>query len=369
MESELEMNQSINDYIIHFLLRKASAEDVQELKKWLDADPAHRDELKQWFKAWDAADMADNAGRYRPEEAYQRFMFRLKRDALPKTNLQIMFRNIRRIAAILVIGVSTSYFAYLYLSQLQSAEIAFVENIIPLGSKSEIKLPDGSTVWLNAGSKLRYPTDYGKTTRNIYLEGEGYFKVAKQAEKPFIVHTYLMRVTALGTEFNIRAYPDETVTETMLVSGKVLIDNSETDAVTEKPVELKPGEKYSLSATSGRTETGEHPVPDEEVAPEPLPAPVIKQLPQVIVDAEVSWKESNWRIEREELQSLAVKLERRYDVRITIDERLKTYRFSGTLKDESLEQVLTAMKLSSPILFSVKGKDVFIHIDKRKLNH
>jgi ferric-dicitrate binding protein FerR (iron transport regulator) len=178
----------------------------------------------------------------------------------------------------------------------------------------------------------------------------------------------MMSVKALGTEFNVRAYPDEKVTETMLVSGKVLIDNGETDAIMEQPVELKPGQKYSVSATD-RTETDEHPVSGEDAHPEPLPTPVIQQLPPTVVNAEVSWKEANWRIEREELQSLAVKLERRYDVKIKIDERLKTYRFSGTLKDESLEQVLTAMQFSSPILFYIKGKDVFIQIDKKKLNH
>lgn len=368
------MDQGINDNIIHFLMRKASAEDVQALQKWLEASPTHRDELKLWFKTCDVADMAENAERYQPEEAYQRFLFRLEQGTspeIPKTPQgKNWLRYISRIAAVFVIGLSTGLLAHFYLSQPQLTKIAFVENIIPLGSKSEIRLPDGSTVWLNAGSKLRYPTDYGISTREVYLEGEGYFKVAKQAKKPFTVHTPAMNVRALGTEFNVRAYPDEKVTETMLVSGEVLIDNGETEAQIKQPVVLKPGQKFSIAIPSDLQYPNHSVAKKEEVAAaKKLPTPVVQQLRPAVIDAEISWKESKWRIEREELQSLAVKLERRYDVRITIDERLKTYRFSGTLKDESLEQVLTAMKLSSPILFSVKGKDVFIHIDKRKLNH
>jgi hypothetical protein len=83
----------------------------------------------------------------------------------------------------------------------------------------------------------------------------------------------------------------------------------------------------------------------------------------------VSWKERNWRIETEELQSLAVKLERRYDVIINVEEQLKNYRFTGTIKDESLEQVLVAMQFSAPILFQVKGKNVDIYADTKKIKN
>jgi ferric-dicitrate binding protein FerR (iron transport regulator) len=365
------MNQNMDDIIINFLLRKASAEDVQTLKKWLDADSAHRNELKQWLKTWDIADMADDAGRYRLEEACQRFIFRLRQETslestLKKSRTKIILMNIRRIAAIFIIGFSSGLLTYFYLSQSRPAETALVENIVPLGSKSEIKLPDGSTVWLNAGSKLCYPADYGKATRDVYLEGEGYFKVARQVKKPFVVHTAMMNIKALGTEFNVRAYQDEKVAETMLVSGKVVIDKRTAVGLVNRPVILKPGQKFSIATTSAQTKT-DKPVPVAEADSQSLPAPVIKQLSPAVVDAEVSWKELNWRIEREELQSLAVKLERRYDVKIKVDDRLKTYRFSGTLKDESLEQVLTAMQLSSPIWFLVKGKEVAIYVDEKKM--
>jgi hypothetical protein len=129
---------------------------------------------------------------------------------------------------------------------------------------------------------------------------------------------------------------------------------------------LRPGQKFSVTAIPGRPESGDS-ISGEYVNPKPLPASTVKQLHPIVMNAEVSWKEPNWRIEREELQNLAVKLERRYNVKITVDDRLKTYRFSGTLKDESLEQVLTAVQLSSPIMFVVKGKEVSLLVDVKKM--
>ncbi|MDH6303710.1 transmembrane sensor [Parabacteroides sp. PF5-5] len=363
------MNDLLNDSILNFLSRKESPEDIQKLREWLDADPAHREQLKQWLNVWDMAETLDNTEKYQPEDAYQRFIYRLEQDASLKADTSKIHQSkksylstLLRIAAVFIISFSLGTISHIYYSKSPAKATTYVENIIPLGSKSEIKLPDGSIVWLNAGSKLRYPTDYGKTSRDIFLEGEGYFKVAKQTDKPFTVHTAMMKVRALGTEFNVKAYPDERVAETMLINGKVVIDKGDKPSTIEKSVELKPGQKFSVAAYMDSK-----PEEETDLQQEILTAPVIKQLPAVVANAEVSWKERNWRIEREELQSLAVKLERRYDVKIQVDDLLKNYRYSGTLKDESLEQVLTAMQLSSPILFEVKGKNVQIYVDLKKM--
>ena len=79
------MDNQINDCIINFLARKESPEDMQKLKKWLEVDPMHREELKQWLKVWDASGMTDDAERYHPNDAYQRFMFRLKYENQPQS--------------------------------------------------------------------------------------------------------------------------------------------------------------------------------------------------------------------------------------------------------------------------------------------
>ncbi len=363
----------INDYIVNFLARKGSSDDTRMLKEWLDADPRHREELKQWLKTWDAGEMADNINKYKPDEAYRQFMLRLKgaasvKTVIPKPRKRFLFDNVRRIAAIFAVGFLMGIFSYFLIIQRQPKAVAFVESIVPLGSKSEIKLPDGSTVWLNAGSKLRYPTDYGETTRDIYLEGEGYFKVSKQADKPFTVHTAMVKVKALGTEFNVKAYPEEGVTETTLISGEVSIDKGETDTSMKRTVLLKPGQKLSIGMRQeAEPEKNIELSSDANQLPSEQIIPKIKQLAPSIAEAEVSWKERNWRIESEELQYLTVKMERRYDVCIHVDDALKNYRFTGTIKDESLEQVLNAMQLTAPMSFKVESKDVYIRTDLKRM--
>ncbi len=364
------MKHQIDDYIVNFLAGTESPGDAQKLKEWLDADPAHRDELRQWLRIWDASEMVDDIGQYAPEKAYNQFMSRIKREisskSIPKeSRTEIIFRTVRRIAAVFVISFALGMLTHYYMAKPQPEETAYVENIVPLGSKSEIKLPDGSMVWLNAGSKLRYPTDYGKTNRDIFLEGEGYFKVAKHAGKPFTVHTALLDVKALGTEFNVKAYPEEGIVETTLITGKVSIDKIEKESATDPPVVLVPGQKYSMTVRPELT-------PEEILTPDAkatlaIAKPTIKQLAPTVANAEVSWKERNWRIESEELQSLSVKIERRYNVHIQVDDKLKNYRFSGTIKDESLEQVLNAMQLTAPILFRVDGKNVYLRVDPKKM--
>ena len=350
------MNQ-IEDYIINFLARKESPEDVQKLKEWLAADPAHRDELKQWLAAWDTAAIMDAAEKVSPDKAYQRFMFRMGaegKETAPKISPKVvrmdMSRTIRRIAAIFVVSFSLGMFSHYYWTKNQPEQIAFVENVVPLGSKSEIKLPDGSTVALNAGSTLRYPTNYGKAKRDVYLEGEGYFKVAQQTKKPFTVYTALSNITAMGTEFNVKAYPDEYVMETTLIKGEIAVEKGEAADDFERTVLHQPGQKLSVNA-----------------APDAQPVLLVTQLEPDVAEAEISWKERYWRIERLPLQDFSVKLERRYNVHIQVDDQLKNHHFSGTFENETLEQVLQAIQLSVPILYQIDGQNVYIQVDPKKV--
>ena len=351
---KIVMNYPIEDYIINFLARKESPEDVQKLEEWLAADPAHRDELKQWLAAWDTAAITDAAETVSPDKAYQRFMFRVgveNKETEPKISPKVVrmdiSRTIRRIAAIFVVSFSLGMLCHYYWAKDQPEQVAFIENMVPLGSKSEIKLPDGSTVALNSGSVLRYSTDYGKSKRDVYLSGEGYFKVAKNSEKLFTVHTPLANITDLGTEFNVKAYPDENMMETTLIKGELAVENGEGMSAIDRPILLKPGQRLSISASDLQ--------------------PVITQLDPDIAEAKVSWKDHYWRIEREPLQDLAVKLERRYNVRIQVDDRLKNRHFTGTLEDESLEQILQYIQISTPILFDIDGKNVYIRINPEKM--
>ena len=347
-------NDPIEDYIIRFLSRQERPEDVKKLKEWLKEDDSHRDKLKEWLKVWDAADLLQNKDKYDADNAYQRFLLYLEEaetqstpDTKVKPSRRLFFRTFGHIAALFILSFSlgASCF-YFFMKEPAVQEVTYVETIIPLGSKSEVVLPDGTAVWINAGSKLRYPTNYRKGNQHIYLEGEGYFKVAKQGKNAFTVHTSQMSVHALGTEFNVKAYPEEESVETILIDGKVKAYD-QADTPSWQSVTLMPGQKIFLAA--------------------PHSEPTVTELTSEEALAAVSWKDKNWRIEKEYLKTLAVKLGRRYDVTITLDDKMLDYRFSGTLKDESLEQVLTAMQHSAPILYKIEGKQVYLYADPKRM--
>ncbi len=233
-------------------------------------------------------------------------------------------------------------------------------------------MPDGTSIWLNADTKLRYSVDYGTKNRNIYLDGEAYFKVAKNKKLPFRVNTSGITVTALGTVFNVKAYPEEKVIETTLEEGSVRIDPVVKGKVkkTALSILLKPNQK-AVYQKRGQEMSVAGKAPEEIVRNEPVTEPKllpIKLDTSTVTDIRLytSWKDSRWIFKNEKLGSLAVLLERRYDVHIQFEnEALKDYAFSGILKEESLEQVLSALSFTAPIRYEIHFKDVRLFDDNR----
>ena len=159
---------------------------------------------------------------------------------------EMEYRSIRKmwlfylrnaVAILLVVVTISAGSIYIYRSFMQGHTQNFCSMTVPLGSQTEVELPDGSTVVLNSGSILKYPLSYGKKDRTVYLKGEGYFKVEKNVEKIFTVHAEALQVKVTGTEFNVRSYSNAHLTEVSLVNGGV-------DVYAGKQyVHLKPNEK------------------------------------------------------------------------------------------------------------------------------
>ena len=330
--------EPVDDFIINFLARRESPEDAEKLKEWLDADPSRRDELKRWLFAWDTANAVEMSENIDVERAFERFQERRESPALrlrPARNLWSggVFRVVMRVAAVFLVGFLLGIVSWNYFRKDTDSAVTFVESIVPLGSQAEIKLADGSVAWLNAGSSLRYSPDFGKTQRDVYLSGEGFF-VIERGSMPFTVITERTKIIVTGTEFNVRDYPDEDVMETTLIRGTVLV---ETDG-NEQPVLLQAGQK--LSATGLEV--------------------VVTQLEQKIAEADASWKERKWRIEGMTLQDVALRLNRRLDVNVNVNERVKGIRFSGTFENETLEEILYVVQLATGINYRIEGRSVFI---------
>ncbi|HLO61225.1 MAG TPA: FecR family protein [Bacteroidales bacterium] len=275
-------------------------------------------------------------------------------------------RQILRIAAILIpsliLGGIASY--YIFDRKPDSQVIAYNEIRTPLGAHSEVVLPDGSTVWLNAGSTLRYMNVFNHDNRDIILTGEGYFKVAKNPALPFNVKTGDLNIRAVGTEFNVKSYDDEGIIETTLVEGKIMISQNKK---LRKSIYLEPNQK-AVYVKNNKKLTIEDLRAVRETKPE-----VLKLKKGIIYIAEkvdpvpiVSWKDNRLILKGEELSNLLIKLERRYDVKFIFEsESLKQFRFTGTLENETLTQVLDFIKLSAPIDYDLQGKTVIISENKQ----
>ncbi len=114
--------------------------------------------------------------------------------------------------------------------------------VIPYGNRSVITLADGSVVWLNAGSRLIYPSEFVNKTREVFLVGEAFFDITKSEKQPFVVKTTGIKIAVMGTKFNVSAYPEDYSVQTVLAEGRVKINRTNTTTIFEKGLELVPGQ-------------------------------------------------------------------------------------------------------------------------------
>lgn len=229
------------------------------------------------------------------------------------------------------------------------------------GSKSKVELPDGSIVWLNAGSKLTYNKDYGQSVREVTLSGEGYFDVMKMKEKPFIIHTSTINIKVLGTVFNVKAYPEDKRTETSLIRGRieVTIKNRPNDKIILSPSEKLVVENDEI-IESGKSVSKEN--------SEALPISTLMSVNKLIYDpadstvAETEWIKNRLIFRNESFGEVIVQMERWYGVDIEItDDGLGEVRLNGTFDDETISQALDALKESISFHYEQKGNKIIIN--------
>jgi transmembrane sensor len=199
----------------------------------------------------------------------------------------------------------------------------YAEVKVPLGQMSEITLYDGTKVWLNSGTTLRYSNKFGNDERNVSLDGEAFFEVTKN-KTPFKVKLKNSEVEVLGTTFNAVSYTDENYSQVTLVEGKVNLNNLNGSVIAE----LKPSEQINIDDISKKATIG-----------------------KVETNFYTSWTEGKIVFDDEKLSDIARKLERWYNVDIQFkDESINNLRFSGTiLKHKPFNQILAAFELLLPV--------------------
>ena len=219
---------------------------------------------------------------------------------------------------------------------LKGQKSAYAEIVAPPGARTRFELPDGSTGWLNSSSKLKFPVKFTGKERRLELTGEAWFSVVKNPDVPFVVSASGVEVIAVGTKFDVLAYPDQQNVEVTLESGKVLI-NRKTAFSTKRIAEMKPGDHVVVSKEATKVKK------EKKLKPQQFTA----------------WRNGKLIIRNDKMTDVAKKLERWYNVKINIkDKEIEDYVYRATFQDETIDEILRLLKLTSPIDYKVKKRKV-----------
>ena len=205
-----ERNSHINELIVAFLSKGLSKEAREELDVWIASSEENRRYFMQQQEIWFSVVQKEERTRYDADRAFETFRKRVAASTAQKQSKKVIgWKTIYKYAAaVLVVGL-ISFFSYRQgEGNLQNA-LTQVEVEAPLGAQARLRLPDGTLVVLNAGSRLVYPQDFGVDNREVELSGEGYFEVERNEKLPFHVQTPSLSVRVLGTKFNFRDYPND----------------------------------------------------------------------------------------------------------------------------------------------------------------
>jgi len=261
-----------------------------------------------------------------------------------------LYRNFSKIAAILLIPL---LLAGILIGRMQKhpyqpapvdkaytytvyEKESWAEINVPVGTRARFELPDGSVGWLNSGSNLKYPVKFDGPSRRVELCGEAFFNVRKDPEQPFIVKVGEMEIIALGTTFNVSWFLDDESCKVTLETGKVIVNKNFVNQAPRKLAELKPGQHIIVPLKSNNVK-----ISKEET------------------DVYTSWKEGKLIFRNDPMTEVIKKLGRLYNAEFVLqDSRLLDYSYRATFIDESLDEVLKLLALSSPIGYKEKGRKV-----------
>lgn len=365
------MNSDVDiyDLIIRFLKGETSRVENEALLKWKNNQPENEALFNKVRATWMATSQVNHPV-FDENAALLNIYSRMATEATePAVRLKTLSLSyLLKVAAVLLLvflgGGTASYL--IFNSSSQSEKI--VKIFAPKGSRSVAYLPDGSRVWLNAGSELTYKINNGEN-REVKLVGEAFFKVKSDKNHPFIVSANGMFIKAFGTSFNVKAYPEERKVTTTLVEGIVRIEKE--GATENSVITLKPNQKVVVFNDSSlfyheKSKIIENNDNKDEAI---IALDVQKSIPaiqaqNVNTDLYTSWKDDKWIIDSEEFGNLATLLERRYNVNIEFQtNELEKYRFSGTFTNETVEQAMDLMRYTLPFKYSIDKNNILIKVD------
>lgn len=378
MQREGLPNERLLKILSRKLANEASSEELSELDSLLLLNPGLQWQAEMLMQMWNQFPETPHSG---VESAYMRHLMKYKVDFFQqqtgevhdnpagkeKTNSLVRKyfnykAGISILAGLVLFIVSWFVFPGKKLNDnVKKEEISSI--ITKNGNRSKIALPDGSQVWLNAGSKLDYHNrNFNKELREVHLVGEAYFEVAKNPEKPFLVYTDNLKIKVLGTAFDVKSYPGEEHSEASLIHGSVEI------TIPGRPQEkyiLNPNEKLVVNNTGNANHNNNGKPQPEKIKVKDTEAIVsikkVNYLPEKNITLETAWVENRLEFRSERFMDVAGKMERWYDVNINFSsEKIGNIILTGSFENETIGQALEALKLAVTFNYIIQGNNIII---------
>jgi transmembrane sensor len=322
-------SNSFDNAIVNYLSGTSTVEEIQRLESWIIESDENKKYFRQFKNIWEASiEMPVST-----DKALAKVLNQINSE---HKNLSF-WQFIQRVAAILFIPLLISML-WMYSGKkfdFSKSDISYNKVVAAFGTFSLIELPDGSKVWLNSGSSLRYPDKFNNRNRTVYLVGEAYFEVQSNEMKPFLVNTAYFTVKATGTKFSVRAEKNFRTPSVTLIEGKVAVRKVNSDKNNSLISFLQPNQHMTYDTLNGH----------------------------VTIDTEdtykhVAWKDGKLVFRNDNISEVARRISLQYNVDIEIKgDKIKKYRYRATFENEPLGELLRLLKISSAIDYTeVKPK-------------
>jgi len=343
-------NEDIKLLLVRYITKQADEAEIKEVKRWVSLHPENELYFIELYEAWQNM-LYVNAESIDEEKAYQLFLAR----TFPQKQTANILRWVK-IAAVLFLFVASATLIVRHYSGLEKENNRVIAGN---GAIKKLVLSDGTMVWLNAGSTIKYDAGFGKTNRTVSLEGEAFFDIGHNIKDiPFLVNTKNYTIRDIGTQFNLKAYPDDPFFETTVIKGEVAVEgNSETNPHDANRIYVKPRQVLKIYYHPGRNDK-----PEIAKAQNPYNEVRVSQIDSAQTDIYAGWKDDLLIFDGNTLGEIARVLGRRYNVKIKIESpELQNIRYSGSFRGvPDIDKVLHIIKQNTPISYTIEGQNVTI---------
>jgi len=324
------------------LANEASRKDIHELQDFLEKKPDYQAKYENFCTFWKLGTQKRHIDVDTPLKRTLHILdTEFPESNPPDKNTRFFSLAWLRVAAVVALMVLSGFALYFFQSDSKTdSDNAFIHKRNEKGMRSEILLSDGSSIWLNADSELKYPEAFSPDTREIYLSGEAYFDIVKDSTRPFIIHLEHTQIKVLGTSFNVKAYQEEEMVETTVVSGKVafirkgsLISNDQKDTLL-----LTQNYKGLYSKNTGAiTKTEADPYQD------------------------TAWKDGKLIFKSAQLAAVGKVLERTFGKKVTFsNHEIEKCRLTATFQDNSLEEIMILIAKTNDYAYEITEEKLTI---------